>query len=130
MRRQPLSRQPKIVVRSTNQECFATCQPSYNVEHGPSLSIEFTVLSQPKTNRLHVIDILRQDRWHAKLDQQGYNDERMADIGTVMNALTSCRTGYMGKSYIMRVAGFVRNRMHQSCSRVRPGFYKPSYIRR
>ncbi len=35
----------------------------------------------------------------------------MADIGTVMNALTSCRTGYLGKSYVMRVAGFVRNRM-------------------
>ena len=35
----------------------------------------------------------------------------MAVIDTVMNALTSCRTGYLGKSYVMRVAGFVRNRM-------------------
>ena len=31
-------------------------------------------------------DLLRRDRWHAKLDQQGYNDERLAIVDTVMNA--------------------------------------------
>ena len=66
------------------------------VEHGRSLSIEFTVLTQPKPDRFKVTDILRQDRWHAQLDQQGYSDERLAVIDTVMNALTSCRTGFMG----------------------------------
>ena len=54
------------------------------------------ILSQPKPGRFKVNDILRRDRWHAQLDQQGYNDERLADVSTVMNALTSCRTGYMG----------------------------------
>ena len=57
-----------------------------------------SILSQPKTNRFKVSDILKRDRWHAKLDQQGYSDERMAVIDTVMNALTSCRTEFMGKS--------------------------------
>jgi len=66
------------------------------VEHARTLSIEFTVLSQPKPERFQVTDILRRDRWHAQLDQQGYNDERMAVISTVMNALTACRTGYLG----------------------------------
>ncbi len=48
--------------------------------------------ASPKPDRFKVNDILRRDRWHANLDQQGYSDERLADISTVMNALTSCRT--------------------------------------
>ena len=67
----------------------------------------------------------------------------MAVVDTVMNALTSCRTGYMGKSYIKRVAGFVRNRMRYKRVAgfvrnrmryrrlgVRLGFNKPSYTSR
>ena len=59
------------------------------------------ILSQPKPDRFKVNGILRRDRWHAKLDQQGYSDERLAVIDTVMNALTSCRTGFMGTQLVM-----------------------------
>ena len=54
------------------------------------------ILFQPNPDRFKVNDILRRDRWHAKLDQQVYSDERLAVVDTVMNAITSCRTGFMG----------------------------------
>ena len=51
------------------------------------------ILSQPKPDRFKVNDILRRDRWHAKLAQQGCSDERLAVGETVMNALTSVALG-------------------------------------